>query len=266
MSSRFLPLPHCSALFPSLPSMPTLPLRQDRVPQYPPFFHRSSFNFPGPAPEESRLKAHFSRTDACFLPSLQPSPRLADMISSAPLPRHPSSSSLPSLPTELKTLILHFCDPQTLARTAQASLAFLHLASPLLYRDAVIEGADQLHKLFCSRRVSPSSSFFRVCSEGRKRNELLNREPVFPPPFQPTPSQPNHVISSPRLEADLCLSQIKTLTFVPTEDPQVRALPGRFDRIREDQRKRTKTSPDEFGLDVDAFTIAIRPGSSSRPL
>ncbi|KAL7412340.1 hypothetical protein BDY24DRAFT_103362 [Mrakia frigida] len=156
------------------------------------------------------------------------------MISSTYL--SPSPSYLPYLPTELKALILHFSDSQTLARAARSSLAFLHLSSPLLYQDVVVEGAEQLHRLFCSRR--------------------------------PFPSQPKRITCSPRLEAYLALSQINTLTFIPDEGPQVQALPGRFDRLAEKQEveRRKTSSPTELGLAVDVFTIAIRPGSSSRPL
>jgi hypothetical protein len=55
--------------------------------------------------------------------------------------------SLPILPLEVKGHILGFCDVPTLAVTSRVSLAFLELSGPLLYRDVVIRGCDQLDLL-----------------------------------------------------------------------------------------------------------------------
>jgi hypothetical protein len=60
------------------------------------------------------------------------------------------SSPLPDLPLEVHGHILRFCDPSTLAVTSRVSLAFLDFSGPLLYRDIVITGRDQLEMLIRS--------------------------------------------------------------------------------------------------------------------
>jgi len=64
-----------------------------------------------------------------------------------------TSLPLPYLPLEVKNHILRFCSPSTLAKTAQVSLAFLELSSPILYEDVHIYGFKALKLLF-SKRVS----------------------------------------------------------------------------------------------------------------
>ena len=59
----------------------------------------------------------------------------------------------PPLPLELKGEILSYCDASTLAKASSASLAFLQLASPLLYRHLTFVGPQGLKK-FLSLRVS----------------------------------------------------------------------------------------------------------------
>ena len=63
---------------------------------------------------------------------------------------------LPSLPIELKGEILTHCDADTLAKASSASLAFLQLASPLLYEHITFVGPEGLMK-FLTLRVSQSS-------------------------------------------------------------------------------------------------------------
>ena len=57
----------------------------------------------------------------------------------------------PAIPLEIKGAILSFCDAATLANASSVSLAFLQLASPLLYDDINIELGEQTEKLFCAR-------------------------------------------------------------------------------------------------------------------
>ena len=62
----------------------------------------------------------------------------------------------PPLALELKAEILSHCDASTLAKMSSASLAFLELASPLLYRHITFVGPHGLDK-FLKHRVSASS-------------------------------------------------------------------------------------------------------------
>lgn len=57
-------------------------------------------------------------------------------------------------------MILRCCSLATLTNTSRASLAFLQLSSPLLYRAVVVEGPTQLELLFCDRRVSSACLCF----------------------------------------------------------------------------------------------------------
>ena len=66
-----------------------------------------------------------------------------------PLP--PSLLPLPPLPMEIKRQILAFADTGTLALCSRVSLAFLEMASELLYKDVEIVGFERLEEFFCSR-------------------------------------------------------------------------------------------------------------------
>ena len=61
------------------------------------------------------------------------------------------TSTLPSLPVELKAHILGYCDQTTLAMTSRASFAFLELSTPLLYEDINIQGPERLLQLISSQ-------------------------------------------------------------------------------------------------------------------
>jgi hypothetical protein len=64
---------------------------------------------------------------------------------------------LPSLPIELRQLILRFCDVPTLVATSLVSLAFLELSTPILYQDIELIGLQRVEQLFC-HSVSPPSA------------------------------------------------------------------------------------------------------------
>lgn len=73
-------------------------------------------------------------------------------MSSTPVALRP----FPDLAVEIIRKILAQCDQRTLADACAASFTFLELASPLLYRDAVVT-TDRLH-LLLSQRVSSHSA------------------------------------------------------------------------------------------------------------
>ena len=55
--------------------------------------------------------------------------------------------TFPPIPLDVVRHILSFCHVPTLAVTSRASLAFLELSSPFLYRDITIEGEERLNML-----------------------------------------------------------------------------------------------------------------------
>ena len=64
----------------------------------------------------------------------------------------------PPLPLELKGEILSHCDASTLANASSVSLAFLQLASPVLYNHVTFVGPEG-HTKFLTLRVSAPSLF-----------------------------------------------------------------------------------------------------------
>ncbi|KAL7409635.1 hypothetical protein BDY24DRAFT_402497, partial [Mrakia frigida] len=81
----------------------------------------------------------------------------------------PSSLPLPSLPIELNRSILSFVDTQTIGRCCRVSLAFLEIASELLYRDVEVEGIERLKDMFCTRDGNSSPTINAALSLHRIR-------------------------------------------------------------------------------------------------
>ena len=75
--------------------------------------------------------------------------------------------TLPALPVELHDAILALADTQTLARCCSVSMAFLELASPLLYQHVHIDGVTVLGQPFCDRVSPPSRSVLLLLSSSR---------------------------------------------------------------------------------------------------
>lgn len=60
----------------------------------------------------------------------------------------PTSGPLPTLPSELYIKILSYLDLHSLAMISRANVAWYRLALPLLFRDVVVDGPEQLAQFF----------------------------------------------------------------------------------------------------------------------
>ena len=132
-------------------------------PQKPTLVNISSFAFFATQPvvlaSYYHLQLHHSTTPRVPTPS-------TDMASLIALPSSSSSSTrpFPFLPVEIKRHILAFADTGSLALCCSTSLAFLEIASELLYQDIEIDGIERVGQLFCLRVRCEFSlrSFLRV--------------------------------------------------------------------------------------------------------
>ena len=162
----------------------------------------------------------------------------------------PPSRPLPDLPSEIHQEILRFCDPSTLGRASQVSLAFLEFSSPLLYYDVEITSFTELGLLFASRITL---HYFFLARWRRNRAQTLPKLTSSSPgpscPLQIKPPQP-HLLTF------LSLNQIKNFTFAVSST--IASIPSPLSRDR--------IFPKEAAIHLDVLQLHLPPAPLVHPL